>query len=61
MRNLNDDVVTTAQDAIAAALDGDQLTRLKARGAELDLPSAVNYLRAEVDRIFADSGHGAII
>jgi hypothetical protein len=61
VRNLNDDVVTTAQDAIAAALDGDQLTRLKARGAELDLPSAVIYLRTEVDRILADGRHGAII
>jgi non-specific serine/threonine protein kinase len=59
--SFTDDLVNAAQDAIAAAFDPDQLTRLKARGAELDLPSAVNYLRAEVDRIFADSGHGAII
>jgi hypothetical protein len=48
------DLVDSAEEAIVAAFDTEQLTQLKARGAALDLPSAVAYLRSEVDRILAN-------
>jgi hypothetical protein len=48
------DLVDRAQDTIVAAFDTEQLTQLKARGAALDLPSAVVYLRSEADRILAN-------
>jgi predicted ATPase/class 3 adenylate cyclase len=49
-----DDLANSAEEAVAAAFDPDRLTALKARGAALDLPSAVAYLRSEVNRILAD-------
>jgi hypothetical protein len=52
--SFTDDLVGSAEDAIAAAFDADRLTELRARGAALDLPSALNYLRAEVDRVLGD-------
>ena len=48
------DLVDSAEDTIVAAFDTDQLSELKARGAAMDLPSAVIYLRSEVDRILAN-------
>jgi len=48
------DLVDSAEDTIVAAFDTDQLSELKARGAAVDLPSAVIYLRSEVDRILAN-------
>jgi predicted ATPase/class 3 adenylate cyclase len=45
------DLVASAEDAVTAALEPYRLAELKARGAALDLPSAVIYLRSEVDRI----------
>ncbi len=53
------DQVRSAEDAIAAALDPDRLTQLKARGAAMDLASALVYLRGEVDRVLADGMQGA--
>ncbi len=47
--------VKSAEDAVSAALDADRLAELRAHGAALDMPSAVSYLRAEVDRILADN------
>ncbi len=49
-----DDLVNSAEDAVAAAFDADRLAELEARGAAMDLASAVIYLRSEVDRILAD-------
>ena len=49
--DLPTDLIDGAEDAIAAAFDSDQLARLKARGAALDLASAAVYLRGEVERI----------
>jgi predicted ATPase/class 3 adenylate cyclase len=49
-----DDLVQGAENTVAAAFDTDQLTELEARGAAMDLASAVSYLRGEVDRILAD-------
>jgi predicted ATPase len=49
-----DDLFNSAEDAVTAALEPDRLAELKARGAALDLPSAVVYLRGEVDRILMD-------
>jgi predicted ATPase/class 3 adenylate cyclase len=56
---LPEDQVHTAEDAIAAAFDTDQLTQLKARGAAMDLPDAVAYLRSEVDRVLAERTQAA--
>jgi predicted ATPase/class 3 adenylate cyclase len=52
--DLPPDLIDSAEDAIAAAFDSDQLARLKARGAALDLPRAAAYLRREVDRILIE-------
>jgi hypothetical protein len=49
-----DDLVQGAEDVVVAAFDADQLAELQARGAAMDLVSAVDYLRSEVDRILAD-------
>jgi predicted ATPase/class 3 adenylate cyclase len=51
------DLARGVEDAIVAAFDTGRLTELKVRGAALDLPGAVAYLRGEVDRILADGGH----
>ncbi len=53
------DQVRSAEDAIAAALDPDQLTQLKARGAAMDLASALAYLSGEVNRVLANGTRGA--
>jgi len=48
------DLIDSAESAVAAAFDAEQLTELKARGVVLDLPSALVYLRSEVDRVLDD-------
>jgi hypothetical protein len=50
-----EDLVHSAEDAIAAAFGTDRLTQLKARGAALDSPIAITYLRGEIDRVLVDS------
>jgi hypothetical protein len=51
------DLALGVEDAIVAVFDTDRLAELRARGAALDVPSAVAYLRTEVDRVLADSEH----
>jgi predicted ATPase len=49
-----DDLVQDAEATVAAAFNADQLTELEARGAAMDLASALVYIRCEVDRIVAE-------
>jgi predicted ATPase/class 3 adenylate cyclase len=51
------DLARGVEDAIVAVFDTDRLAELRARGAALDVPSAVAYLRTEVDRVLAASEH----
>jgi hypothetical protein len=56
---LPEDQVRSAEVAIAAGLDPNQLAQFKARGAAMDLADAMAYLRHEVDRVLADAAQPA--
>jgi hypothetical protein len=46
--------VISADAALLDALGEQRLAELKARGAALDLPNAIDFLRAEADRVLAE-------
>ena len=46
--------LTSTDTALLDALGEQRVSELKARGAALDLPNAIDFLRAEADRVLVE-------